>query len=140
MGELVVLSQERWGSCRSPEEAANWLWWTMRAPSEVSPLPAISNFTSSRPAATSHCRHNTTEHASRTTAIMSDNENNDSGEEMVTKPFKFVTGKFSRASAICADHKLILMPQLVRRLPSLSSRLRQPHRNAAELSTCATMY
>ena len=24
---------------------------------------------------------------------MSDNENNDSGEEMVTKPFKFVTGE-----------------------------------------------
>jgi hypothetical protein len=110
------------------------------APSEVSPLPAISNFTSSRPAATSHCRHTNTEHVSRITAIMSDNENNDSGEEMVTKPFKFVTGKLSRASAICEDDKLTSMPQLVRRLLSLSSRLHRLYRKAAELSICATMY
>jgi hypothetical protein len=31
---------------------------------------------------------------------MSDNENNDAGgDEMVTKPFKFVTGKLFRAAA-----------------------------------------
>jgi hypothetical protein len=36
---------------------------------------------------------------------MSDNENgNDNGEELVTKPFKFVTGESSRTSAIFEDH------------------------------------
>jgi hypothetical protein len=56
--------------------------------------PVISNFTSSRPAATSHCPHTHPEHAAHPTANMSDNENNDNGgDEMVTKPFKFVTGK-----------------------------------------------
>jgi hypothetical protein len=55
----------------------------------------IANFTSSRPSAPSHCRTTTTQHTRYTAATMSDNENgNDNGEEMVTKPFKFVTGEF----------------------------------------------
>ncbi len=32
-------------------------------------------------------------HPRKSTAAMSDNENSDNGDELVTKPFKFVTGK-----------------------------------------------
>ena len=41
----------------------------------------------------SHCRRITTLHSTISPAIMSDNEN---GDELVTKPFKFVTGKLRR--------------------------------------------
>jgi hypothetical protein len=62
--------------------------------------PAIPNFTSSRPPTTSHCPHAHPEHAPDAPVNMSDNENNDAGgDEMVTKPFKFVTGKLFRAAA-----------------------------------------
>jgi hypothetical protein len=47
------------------------------------------NFTDDLTSATSNCRRTTNLHSPKPTAIMSDNEN---GEEMVTKPFKFVTG------------------------------------------------
>jgi hypothetical protein len=49
----------------------------------------IANFTDDKTSATSNCRRTTPLHSTATTAIMSDNEN---GDEMVTKPFKFVTG------------------------------------------------
>jgi hypothetical protein len=56
----------------------------------------IANFTDDKTSTTSNCRHTTPLHSSKTTAIMSDNEN---GDEMVTKPFKFVTGTPPRARA-----------------------------------------
>ena len=56
----------------------------------------IANFTDDKTSATSNCRHTTSLHSTATTAIMSDNEN---GDEMVTKPFKFVTGTPPRAPA-----------------------------------------
>jgi hypothetical protein len=62
--------------------------------------PAIPNFTSSRPPATRHCPTPTPEYTPYAPANMSDNENNDAGgDEMVTKPFKFVTGKLFRVAA-----------------------------------------
>lgn len=44
---------------------------------------------------TCHCRHNNTANTRYTTAVMSDNGNDEGGDpsEMVTKPFKFVTGE-----------------------------------------------
>jgi hypothetical protein len=41
---------------------------------------------------TCHCHH-TTPTTPQTTANMSDNENGENGDELVTKPFKFVTGE-----------------------------------------------
>jgi hypothetical protein len=49
------------------------------------------NFTSvTTTSTTSHCRTTTPRTTRHPTAIMSDNEN---GDELVTKPFKFVTGE-----------------------------------------------
>jgi hypothetical protein len=64
---------------------ANWLCARQCA---VSPSPS-SHFTDDLTSATSNCRRTNNLHSPKPTAIMSDNEN---GEEMVTKPFKFVTG------------------------------------------------
>jgi len=40
-----------------------------------------------------HCRNTTTVPTPQTIATMSDNENGENGDELVTKPFKFVTGE-----------------------------------------------
>lgn len=58
--------------------------------------PMAANFTDDLTSTTSNCRHTTPLHSTEPTAIMSDNEN---GDEMVTKPFKFVTGTPLRAPA-----------------------------------------
>lgn len=71
---------------------ANWLCGVKAQSAHRYP----HNFTDDLPFPTSHCRHPTPLHSTATTAIMSDNEN---GDEMVTKPFKFVTGTLPRAPA-----------------------------------------
>jgi len=71
---------------------ANWLCGVKAQSAHRHP----HNFNDDLTSPTSHCRHTTPLHSTATTAIMSDNEN---GDEMVTKPFKFVTGTQPRPSA-----------------------------------------
>ncbi len=58
------------------------------------PIANPHNFTDDLTSTPSHCRHPTPLHSTKPPAIMSDNEN---GDELVTKPFKFVTGMWSPA-------------------------------------------
>ena len=69
---------------------ANWLCGVKAQSAHRHPHIFTDDFTST----TSHSRRTTPLHSTKPTAIMSDNEN---GEEMVTKPFKFVTGMLPRA-------------------------------------------
>lgn len=71
---------------------ANWLCGVKAQSAHRHP----HNFTDDLTSSTSNCRRITPLHSTKTTAIMSDNEN---GDEMVTKPFKFVTGTLPRAPA-----------------------------------------
>ncbi len=81
------------------------------------PIAHPHNFTDDLTSPTSHCRHTAPLHSAATTAItaiMSDNEN---GDDMVTKPFKFVTGMLprpARTASLTHTDKLT-SPQLVRR-------------------------
>jgi hypothetical protein len=86
-------SNVRLGIGAAPGKAESLIGpWVDNAPSG-SGCETIANFTSVTTAHSSHCRHTTTAHPRAPAANMSDNENNDNGEEMVTKPFKFVTGE-----------------------------------------------
>ena len=79
--------------CSGPEKSASLIGCGGQC-AERSPRPPSPTSLRHDPLSICHCRHFDTEHAPRLSAIMSDNENgNDGGEEMVTKPFKFVTGE-----------------------------------------------
>ena len=79
------LARQVGGCMPGLRRVANWLC----AVSAQSAHRHPHNFTDDLTSATSNCRRTNNLHSPKPTAIMSDNEN---GEEMVTKPFKFVTG------------------------------------------------
>lgn len=68
---------------------ANWLCGVKAQSDHRHP----HNFTDALSFCPSHCRRPNPLHFTAPPAIMSDNEN---GDELVTKPFKFVTGKLPR--------------------------------------------
>jgi hypothetical protein len=92
---MVVSSQGRWGRCRCsrPEKAASLIGCGGQCAERAAAAHRQPYFRHNlNPPA--HCRHTPTAHPRELAAIMSDNDNgNDNGEEMVTKPFKFVTGE-----------------------------------------------
>lgn len=90
--ELLRRELVKVGGCMpGNRRVANWLCGVKAQSAHRHP----HNFTDLT-STTSNCRHTTPLHSPKPPAIMSDNEN---GDEMVTKPFKFVTGTPPRPPA-----------------------------------------